>query len=96
MDNKESETDWGRVLAFNEGAPIPYEPEDGPYDHNDAEAPRVWLEKADLIRHGKESRPPSAEAKLLDAFQTKDLVIPPEGLSGRSLVSVLREKIKSR
>ena len=53
MDKTKSETDWNRVLAFKEGSPIPYEPEDGPYDPNDAEAARAWLAKADLILHGK-------------------------------------------
>lgn len=53
MNKTQSETDWNRVLAIKEGAPIPYEPEDGPYDPNDAEAARGWLAQADLIRNGK-------------------------------------------
>ena len=51
--NLASETDWDRVLAYREGDAIPFEPEDGPYDPNDAEAARAWLENADLIRRGK-------------------------------------------
>jgi uncharacterized protein (DUF4415 family) len=51
--NLASKTDWNRVLAHKEGDAIPYEPEDGPYDPNDAEAARAWLAKADLIREGK-------------------------------------------
>jgi|ERR1035438_606935 uncharacterized protein (DUF4415 family) len=51
--NKTSETNWDRVLAFKEGDRIPYEPEDGPYDPNDAEAARAWLAQADLVRNGK-------------------------------------------
>lgn len=47
-----SETNWERVLAHQEGDPIPYETEDGPYDPNDAEAARAWLERADLVRGG--------------------------------------------
>ena len=50
---KPSKTDWGRVLAYNESAPIPYDPEDGPYDPNDAEATREFFAKADLIRKGR-------------------------------------------
>lgn len=48
-----SETDWKRVQATAEDAPIPYEPGDGPYDPNNAEATRTWLSEADLLRHGK-------------------------------------------
>lgn len=50
MNKTQSETDWSRVQAFKEGDPIPYQPEDGPYD---AEAARAWLVQADLVRHGK-------------------------------------------
>ncbi len=53
MNKTKSETDWNRVLAFKESAPIPYEPEDGPYDPNDSEAARDWLVGADLIKKGK-------------------------------------------
>src|SRR5580692_8813348 len=53
MNKTKTETDWDRVLALKEGAPIPYEPEDGPYDPNDPEAARAWLAQADLIRKGK-------------------------------------------
>jgi len=38
MNKTKSETNWERVLAVKEGDPIPYDPEDGPYDPNDAEA----------------------------------------------------------
>jgi uncharacterized protein (DUF4415 family) len=53
MKKTRSETDWNRVLAFKEGERIPYEPGDGPYDPNDAEATRAFFERADLIRGGK-------------------------------------------
>jgi hypothetical protein len=53
MNKTKSETDWERVRTFKEGDAIPYEPEDGPYDPNDAEAARAWLAQADLIRKGK-------------------------------------------
>ena len=48
-----SETDWDRVLARQEGDVLPFEPEDGPYDPNDAEATRAWFERADLIQNGR-------------------------------------------
>ena len=53
MKKTQSKSDWDRVLAVKEGDRIPYEPGDGPYDPNDAEATRAWFEKADLIRKGK-------------------------------------------
>ena len=53
MKKIQSKTDWDRVLAFKEGDPIPFDPEDGPYDPNDAEATRVFFARADLIRKGK-------------------------------------------
>lgn len=46
-----------------------------------------------LIRQDKELRRSRLETELLDALQTKELVISPEELNGRSLVSVLREKL---
>jgi antitoxin ParD1/3/4 len=46
-----------------------------------------------LIRQDKELRRSRLEIELLDALQTKDLIIAPEELNGRSLVSVLREKL---
>jgi hypothetical protein len=36
MNMTKSETDCERVLAFKDGDAVPYEPEDGPYDPNDA------------------------------------------------------------
>jgi uncharacterized protein (DUF4415 family) len=53
MNTTKSETDWERVLAFKESDAIPFEPQDGPYDPNDAEATRAWFAQADLIRNGK-------------------------------------------
>jgi antitoxin ParD1/3/4 len=46
-----------------------------------------------LIRQDKERRRVRLEEELLDALQTKQIAIAPEELDGRSLVSVLREKL---
>lgn len=46
-----------------------------------------------LIRQDKESRRSRLESELLDALQTRDLTVAPEELNGRTLVSVLREKL---
>jgi antitoxin ParD1/3/4 len=46
-----------------------------------------------LIRQDKEQRRSLIEKELLEALQTKGIAIAPEELNGRSLVSVLREKL---
>jgi uncharacterized protein (DUF4415 family) len=78
-----SETNWERVLAHQEGDPIPYEPEDGPYgpyDPNDAEGSRAWLERADLVRRSKVVRrgkrgPQKAPTKKLVSLRLSPEVI---------------------
>ena len=37
------------MLAYKEGDRIPYEPEDGPYDPNDAEATRAYDAKGQVV-----------------------------------------------
>jgi antitoxin ParD1/3/4 len=46
-----------------------------------------------LIRQDKEQRRSRLETELLDALGTKEIAITPEELNGRSLISVLREKL---
>ncbi len=46
-----------------------------------------------LIRQDKEQRRSRLETELLDALQTRELSISQEELKGRTLVSVLREKL---
>jgi antitoxin ParD1/3/4 len=46
-----------------------------------------------LIRQDKERRRERIEEALLDALQTKEIAVAPEELNGRTLVSVLREKL---
>lgn len=46
-----------------------------------------------LIRQDKEQRRSRIEAELLEALQTRQISIAPEELKGRSVVSVLREKL---
>ncbi|MGA2538731.1 MAG: BrnA antitoxin family protein [Terracidiphilus sp.] len=80
MSETNTETDCDRVLAFNEGDHIPHEPEDGPYDPNDAEAARAWLAQADLIRNGKIVRrgkrgPQKAPTKKLVSLRLSPEVI---------------------
>jgi antitoxin ParD1/3/4 len=46
-----------------------------------------------LIRQDKDLRRSRLESELLEALQSRELVVEPEELKGRSLVSVLREKL---
>jgi uncharacterized protein (DUF4415 family) len=105
MNKTKSETDWKRVLAFKEGDVIPYEPEDGPYDPNDAEAARAWLAQADLIRKGKVVRrgkrgPQKAPTKKLVSLRLSPEVIEHFKASGRGwqtrIDGALMDAIKKR
>ena len=49
-----------------------------------------------LIRQDKEQRRSRLESELLDALLSKELQIAPEELNGRSLISVLGEKLNSK
>lgn len=45
-----SRTDWNRVRKeIADDAPIPYDPEDGPYDPNDAGAVEAYWDRADVL-----------------------------------------------
>jgi uncharacterized protein (DUF4415 family) len=103
MNPTKSETDWKRVLAFKEGDAIPYEPEDGPYNPNDAEATRAWLAQADLIRGGKVARrgkrgPQKAPTKTLVSLRLSPEVIDHFKATGRGwqtrIDSTLLESIR--
>ncbi|HVC47436.1 MAG TPA: BrnA antitoxin family protein [Terracidiphilus sp.] len=80
MKKTASKSDWKRVLAYQEGNRIPYTPEDGPYDPNDAEAARAWLRKADVTRKGKVVRrgqrgPQKAPTKKLVSLRLSPEVV---------------------
>jgi uncharacterized protein (DUF4415 family) len=80
MKKTRSKSDWDRVLAYKEGDPIPYEPEDGPYDPNDTAATRAFFARADLIRKGKVVRrgkrgPQKAPTKKLVSLRLSPEVI---------------------
>jgi uncharacterized protein (DUF4415 family) len=105
MGTTKSETNWERVLGFKEDSAIPYEPEDGPYDPNDAEAARAWLAQADLIRGGKVVRrgkrgPQKAPTKTLVSLRLSPEVIDHFKATGRGwqtrIDSTLMESIKRR
>src|ERR1035437_8220872 len=103
MNSTKNETDGGRGRAFKDGDAIPYEPEDGPYDPNDAEAARAWLAQARLIRSGKVVRrgkrgPQKAPTKTLVSLRLSPDVINHFKATGRGwqtrIDSTLMESIK--
>jgi len=103
MNKTQSKTDWDCVLAYKEGDPIPYGPEDGPYDPNDAEATRAFFEKADLVRRGKVVRrgkrgPQKAPTKKLVSLRLSSEVVDHFKSTGpgwqRRIDSTLLESIK--
>ncbi len=105
MKKTQSKSDGNRVLAHKEGDPIPFDPEDGPYDPNDAEATRDWFSRADLIRHGKVVRrgkrgPQKAPTKKLISLRLSPEVIEHFKATGRGwqtrIDSTLLESIKKR
>jgi uncharacterized protein (DUF4415 family) len=105
MNLTKSEADWERVLAFKEGDAIPFEPEDGPYDPNDAEAARAWLAQADLIRGGKLVRrgkrgPQKAPTKTLVSLRLSPEVLEHFKATGRGwqtrIDGALMESIRKR
>lgn len=105
MNKTKTETDWKRVQAFKEGDRIPYELEDGPYDPNDAEAPKAWFAQADLIRKGKVVRrgkrgPQKAPTKKLVSLRLSAEVVEHFKASGPGwqtrIDNTLAEAIKRR
>jgi len=65
MNKRKSQTDWKRVKAIKEGDPIPYSPEDGPYDPNNAKAAKAYLSSAILRRPGQRGKQKSATKQLV-------------------------------
>jgi len=65
MSKRKSQTDWNRVKAVKESDPIPYVPEDGPYDPNDATAARAYLSTAIIRRPGERGKQKSATKQLV-------------------------------
>ena len=74
MSGNKSFTDWQRVKAFREGDPIPYDPEDGPYDPNDEAATAAWLSQATVLRPGQRGPQKSPTKKQVSLRLSADVV----------------------
>ena len=94
-----------QCLDLKEADRIPYNPEDGPYDPNDAQATRAWLAQADLIRKGKVVRrgkrgPQKAPTKKLVSLRLSPEVVDHFKSTGPGwqtrIDRTLRESIKKR
>lgn len=105
MKKTPSKSDWKRVLAIQEGDPIPYERADGPYDPNDTKATRAFFERANLIRGGKVVRrgkrgPQKAPTKKLVSLRLSPEVIEHFKATGAGwqtrIDSTLRDSIRKR
>jgi hypothetical protein len=49
ISGQQSKTEWDRVKReYDSDAPIPYDPEDGPYDPNDEAAVEAYWSKATI------------------------------------------------
>jgi len=92
-------------LTYKEGDAIPYAPEDGPYDPNDAKATQAFLAQADLIRHGKVVRRGKRGPQKLPTKKLVSLRLSPEVIEyfksgGRGwqtrIDGALREAIRKR
>jgi uncharacterized protein (DUF4415 family) len=67
MSKRKSQTDWKRVKALRESDPIPYSPEDGPYNPNDVKAAKAYLGTAIVRRpglRGKQKSPTKQQVSL--------------------------------
>ncbi|MFZ0302246.1 MAG: BrnA antitoxin family protein [Terracidiphilus sp.] len=98
-------TNRERVLALKKGDAIPYAPEDGPYDPNEAKATQAFFAQADLVRHGKVVRrgkrgPQKAPTKKLVSLRLSPDVIDHFKSSGPGwqtrIDGALREAIRKR
>jgi uncharacterized protein (DUF4415 family) len=74
MNSTKSRTDWARVKAFKEGAPIPYDPEDGPYDPNDEAATEAFFANA-IITRPNQRGPQKAPTKRLISLRLSPEVV---------------------
>lgn len=59
--SREEQRSYERVRQISDEAPIPYDPEDGPYDPNDAEATRAYLDSCKVITRARLVRPAFSE-----------------------------------
>jgi len=73
---QKSLTDWDRVeRLYDSDTPIPYEPEDGPYDPNDEEATEKYLSEAIITRGTGQRGPQKTPTKQLVSLRLSPEVL---------------------
>lgn len=73
---QKSESDWERVKRlYDSDAPIPYDPEDGPYDPNDEEATEKYLSEAIITRGPGQRGPQKTPTKQLVSLRLSPEVL---------------------
>jgi len=92
--NRRSLTDWERVRRdIAEDAPIPYDPEDGPYDPNDDAAVEAYWAQATILRPGQRG-PQKSPTKKLVSLRLSPEVIAHFKASGRGWQTRIDETLK--
>jgi uncharacterized protein (DUF4415 family) len=70
-----SKSDWERVKREGaEGAPIPFEAWDGPYDPNDERATKSFLREATVRRPGQRGRQKAATKQLVSLRLSQEVL----------------------
>lgn len=89
-----SMTDWERVRRIiEEAGPIPYDPEDGPYDPNDEAATEAWLSQA-IVIGPKQRGAQKAPTKKLVSLRLSPEVVAHFKATGRGWQTRIDETLK--
>lgn len=87
-------TDWDQVRkAYDSDDPIPYDPEDGPYDPNDEAATEAWLSQA-IIRRPGQRGPQKSPVKKQVSLRLSPEVIAHFKAKGRGWQTRIDETLK--
>lgn len=72
---RQSRTDWERVKRdYDANAPIPYDPEDGPYDPNDDAAVDAYWDQAIVTYPGKRGPQKTPTKRLISLRLSQEVV----------------------
>jgi len=90
-----SRTDWEYVRRMQEtDAPIPYDPEDGPYDPNDEAAVNAYWDAAIITRGPGKRGPQKAPPKQLVSLRLSKDVLDHFRATGRGWQTRIDETLK--
>jgi uncharacterized protein (DUF4415 family) len=94
MPERKSRTDWERVKReADANTPIPYDPEDGPYDPNDEHATERYLSEA-VIRYPGQRGPQKAPTKEMISIRLSREVLDHFRATGDGWQSRIDETLK--